>query len=68
MKCPYCQIEMQKGRICSLGFGAAMEWKDKSGGTSFRLNDEKALVARINGDRITGYRCEKCKKIILDYK
>lgn len=68
MKCPYCGNEMIKGKICALGSGAAMEWKDLNGGSSFRLNTEKGLVARLNGDRIEGCRCEGCRKIILDYE
>ena len=49
-----------------IGSGAAMEWKD--GIESFRLNDEPKMVAVINGDRISGYRCEKCRKIIVGYE
>ena len=66
MKCPYCGNEMQEGKICAIGSGAAMEWKD--GNESFRLNDEPKMVAVINGDRISGYRCEKCRKIVVGYE
>ena len=65
MKCPYCGNEMQEGKICVIGGGAAMGWKDRE--ASFRLNDEPKMVAVINGDRISGYRCEKCRKIIVGY-
>ncbi len=68
MKCPFCGYEMQEGKICALGSGAAMEWKDAGGTDAFRLNSEPAVVARINGDRIAGYRCAKCKKIIVEYQ
>ena len=57
---------MQEGKICALG--AAMEWKDAGGTDAFRLNSEPAVVARMNGDRIAGYRCAKCKKIIVEYQ
>lgn len=67
MKCPFCGDEMQEGKICALGAGAALEWKDSGGGLSIRLNTEPALTARMNGDRITGYRCAKCKKMIVGY-
>ena len=66
MKCPFCGYEMQEGKICALG--AAMEWKDAGGTDAFRLNSEPVVVARMNGDRIAGYRCAKCKKIIVEYK
>lgn len=52
MKCPYCGNEMQEGKICVIGGGAAMGWKDRE--VSFRLNDEPKMVAVINGDRISG--------------
>ena len=52
MKCPYCGNEMQEGKICAIGSGAAMEWKDRE--ESFRLNSEPKMVAVINGDRIEG--------------
>ena len=66
MKCPFCGYEMQEGKICALG--AAMEWKDAGGTDAFRLNSEPAVAARMNGDRIAGYRCAKCKKIIVEYQ
>ena len=66
MKCPYCGSEMQAGKICALGRGTALEWKER--GESFRLNSDPKMVAVINGDRIEGYRCKKCRKIIVEYE
>ena len=54
---------MIQGKVCSR---AALLWQ--SGPHRHRLNAEGGLVARLNGDRITAYRCEKCKKIIVDDK
>lgn len=64
MKCPYCGNEMQEGKICALR--GALLWKDSE--ESFRLNDEPKLAAVINGDRIEGYHCKKCRKIIVGYE
>ena len=62
----YCGNEMREGKICAIGSGAALEWKER--GETFRLNTEPKMVAVMNGDRIAGYRCEKYKKIILEYE
>lgn len=65
MKCPYCKSEMISGKVCAIGKGAAIYWKDEK--IDMRLNDEPKFVAYCNGDRISGQRCEKCKKIIIEY-
>lgn len=63
VNCPFCGKEMIQGKVCS---SAALWWQN--GPDRCRLNDESGLVARLNGDRITAYRCEECKKIIVDEK
>ncbi len=65
MKCPYCGSEMMQGKVMALGLGSGLRWKDEY--ADIRLNDEPKLAALCNGDRISGYRCEKCKKILMDY-
>ncbi len=65
MKCPYCENEMISGKICSISRNSGLVWKDSK--EQIRLNDEPKLVARINGDRISGYICKNCNKIIVDY-
>lgn len=65
MKCPYCENEMISGKICSISRNSGLVWKDSE--EQIRLNDEPKLVARINGDRISGYICKNCNKIIIDY-
>lgn len=65
MKCPYCENEMISGKICSISRNSGLVWKDTE--EQIRLNDEPKLVARINGDRISGYICKNCNKIIIDY-
>lgn len=54
---------MIQGKVCS---SAALWWK--SGPYEYRLNDEGGILGRLNGDRITAYRCERCKKIMIDEK
>lgn len=61
MKCPFCRKEMIQGKVCS---SETLWWQ--RGPDKFRLNDEGGILGRVNGDRITAYRCERCKKIIMD--
>ena len=63
MNCPFCGAEMIQGKVCSRW---ALWWQSES--HRHRLNDEGGLVAKLNGYRVTAYRCEKCKKIIVDDK
>lgn len=63
MNCPFCGKEMMQGKVCS---NEALWWQ--SGLDKFRLNDEGGALGQFNGDRITGYRCEECKKIIINEK
>lgn len=62
MKCPFCGKEMLQGKICSSG---ALWWKQE-GQENRRLNDESSFLGRLNGDRITAYQCDTCKKIVID--
>lgn len=63
MNCPFCGKEMIQGKVCS---SEALWWK--CGLDQYRLNDEGGIIGRLNGDRITAYRCEECKRIIIDEK
>lgn len=63
MKCPFCGVEMISGKVCSNG---TLWWK-QSAGDNISMNDEGWLWI-VNGARISGYRCEKCKKIIIEEK
>ena len=66
MKCPYCGDEMIKGKVCAIGgHGPAMYWRDDT--IEFRLNQERKMIAYVNGDRVEGYRCCCCNKIIITY-
>lgn len=63
MNCPFCNKEMIKGKVCS---NDTLWWTES--GIKTRLNDEGGIIGRLNGDRISAYRCNKCKKIIIDEK
>lgn len=53
---------MIQGKVCS---SDALWWRQE-GMNGYRLNDEGGILGRINGDRISAFRCRKCKKIIID--
>ena len=61
LNCPFCGKEMIQGKVCS---NEALWWQNRE--DKHRLNDEDGFLGRFNGDRITAYRCERCKKIIID--
>ena len=66
MKCPYCERKMREGQLHAVGSGPALIWKD--GEETLRLNTDPDMVARTLGDRIAAYRCDHCKKIIVNYE
>ena len=58
---------MLKGNLHAVGTaGPALRWKDEE--QDLRLNEEGCLVSYMNGDRISGWRCPVCRKIILSYE
>ena len=63
MKCPLCGEKMIPGKVCSNG---TLWWRQGTG-DNVSLNDEGWLW-RVNGARTSGYRCEKCKNIIIKEK
>ena len=66
MRSPYCEREMREGQLHAVGRGPALVWKDDE--ETLRLNTEPDMVARTLGDRIAAYRCDYCKKIIVNYE
>ena len=62
MNCPYCGNEMIQGKVCS---NEALWWKQDAV-DNICLNDEGSFLSKINGYRITAFKCDNCKKIIID--
>ena len=69
MKCPYCEIEMQPGRILRDRF--EMKWvKESDFGTLRHIlsgNKVRIVDPEENPDP-KAYYCEKCKLIIVKLK
>ena len=69
MKCPYCNKEMESGYIqCRDG----VTWTPKKqliASLSFLGNDSVSLAngATDNSRTVYAYKCDECKKVIIDY-
>ncbi len=67
MKCPYCEVEMEKGIIH--GDRYAIKWieetRDKGAIVNFFQKGVK-LTNPWTSNSIEAYYCKACKKIIID--
>lgn len=70
MNCPYCNEEMEKGYIDQTDFRFPLEWypanREK---IFFAIESNKRnvrLTSALKSGTIIAYRCEQCKKIIID--
>ena len=68
MKCPYCDEEMEKGYIDQTDFRFPLEWYPAKRETGFFASKKRnvKLTAVMKGGSITAYRCDACKKIVID--
>ena len=65
MKCPYCNKEMEKGYIYKTDLFHNLKWcPEKNEGHIF-VNTKRDVRLTYDG-QVTAYRCEDCKKIIID--
>jgi len=72
MKCPYCDEEMKHGVIEGRD---TIHWKPKRASFFKRTEfyedtiilSEEPLVSFYKGASVDAYRCDHCKKIIIDY-
>ena len=70
MKCPYCNEEMVKGYIqCRDG----VDWTEKKQVIAALSALGKGRTSLANGaaednSAVYAYKCEKCKKVIIDYE
>ncbi len=76
LKCPFCENDLEKG--CVLGHSSisgAFRWfageptlKKNLFGTFMRESIELAKIDNLMaGPYLTGFRCKRCQKVILDY-
>lgn len=68
MKCPFCNISMEKGIL--LGGRLRLRWvKDENYNNPFTpliSNKTIKLTKSFDYNNLEGFRCQKCKRIILE--
>ena len=65
MNCPYCNKEMEKGYIDQTDFRFPLEWYPANRETGIFVS-KKRNVRLTYSESVKAYRCEYCKKIIID--
>ena len=65
MKYPYCNKEMEKGYIDQTDFRFPLEWYPANREVGFFVS-KKRNVRLTYGGNVKAYRCDLCKKIIID--
>ena len=74
MKCPWCDSEMISGKIEALGDGGNLQWLNEdeelgwfeSGGERIGTQPSKGFwTLSISRERLEGFRCLRCRKIVI---
>ena len=68
MNCPYCNREMEKGFIEQTNLMIPLEWypAKRDGGIFVSNKRNVKLTSSLRGGTLTAYRCNDCKKMIID--
>ena len=68
MQCPYCNGEMKKGYIDQTDFRFPLKWSpaDQERGVFMIKNREIKLTSSLKCGYVIAYRCEQCRKMIID--
>lgn len=70
MRCPYCNGEMEQGYVQGTGYYCRLGWYPSEAGPAAHLffAGEKisGTPAVFDTARLEGYRCRRCRKIIID--
>lgn len=70
MKCPYCNIEMEKGLIHSPQELNWIKGEKRKFFTRAFLHSEAVVLSELSmlkGSACVAFNCPNCKKIIIDY-
>ncbi len=67
MKCPYCENEMDKGKVESNG--RMLLFSNRKHHFSLEPGKGEILLDKtmFNDTRIDAFKCGRCKKIIIEY-
>ena len=64
MICPYCKNEMRKGYIDKQRLGVPLEWYPAN--PLIATAKESIKLTKAFAGSIIAYRCEDCRKLIID--
>lgn len=70
MRCPYCDIEMEKGLIHSNQELSWIKGEKRKFFTRAFLHEDAVVLSELSllkGSAVVAYCCADCKKIIIDY-
>ena len=65
MNCPYCFNKMELGYIDQTDLRFPLEWYPANRDIGF-FKTKKRNVRLTYGGSVKSYRCENCKKIVID--
>ena len=65
MKCPYCGGEMEMGYLN--GSGARIDWFSAQTNRIAQKLVRLSLKTILTSSKLDGYRCQRCRKVILKY-
>ena len=65
MNCPYCNKEMELGYIDQTDFRFPLEWYPANREIGL-FKTKKRNIRLTFGGNVKAYRCDPCKKIIID--
>ncbi len=66
--CPFCNALMEKGYIDQTHIFYPLRWSPVERESGFFVSSKRAvkLTSSMRGGRVAAYRCEACRKIIID--
>ena len=65
MNCPFCNEEMELGFIDQTDFRFPLEWYPANRGAGIFVSRKRNVRLTYRGN-VKVYRCENCKKLIID--
>lgn len=68
MNCPYCNKEMEKGFVEQTNIMIPLEWYPAKRDGRILVSKKRniKLTSSLKGGTLTVYRCEKCRKMVID--
>ncbi|MBR4862027.1 MAG: hypothetical protein IKU09_07485 [Firmicutes bacterium] len=66
--CPYCNKEMEKGFVEQTNILIPLEWYPAKWDGEILVSKKRniKLTSSLKGGSLTVYRCENCRKMVID--